>query len=146
MTRSAEKEYDFWLKEIQKVMGQTTTSTNQLNLAGNTLLGRQYRGAWPSDKIPKLKSGQFAIANLDSSQQAGTHWVALAQSGGQLMVYDSFGRKSKKILPAAYRGGKLVVDTELDVEQGKPQKNCGQRCLAALAIFKMYGGQAFMKL
>ncbi len=146
MANSAEKEYNVWLKEIQKVMGRTTTSTNELNLAGSALLGRQYRGAWPSDQIPKLKSGQVAIANLDNSQQPGSHWVALAQSGGQLIVYDSFGRKSKKILPAVYKGGKLAIDTELDIEQGKPQKNCGQRCLAALAVFKMYGGESFMKL
>lgn len=134
------------LSAIQGVMGRETTTTKELNEAGSTLLGRGYRGAWPSDRIPSLKHGQMIIANLDSSKGAGTHWVAVAQDRKKTIVYDSFGRKSSKILPSVHRGGKMVIDTDDDAEQGRAQNNCGQRCLAALAVYRTYGANGLLRL
>lgn len=138
----AEGTYKEILKEIQDAMGKKTTTTAQLNEAGRVLFGRKYRGAWPADRIPKLRHGQVAIANLDDSKGPGTHWVALAQNKKKTIIYDSFGRKGGKILPTIAEG----VDTESDAEQSAAQNNCGQRCLAALAVFEMYGARGMLKL
>ncbi len=141
------------LRSIQKAMGSKTTTTAQLNSAGRSLLGGGYKGAWPADLIPKLKNKEVAIANLDDSKGPGTHWIALAKDKGKIIVYDSFGRKSSKIMPNLHRakrgkrkGGKMVIDTELDGEQGKRQSNCGQRCLAALLVYQIYGSSGLLKL
>ncbi len=141
-----EQKYKELLKEIQKVMGRSTTSTNQLNASGRVLLGAKFKGAWPSDRVPRLRNGDLAIANLDGSGGPGSHWVGLAKHAGKTIVYDSFGRKSRRIIPGLHKGGRSLVDTDLDAEQGKVQKNCGQRCLAALAVFQIYGKEGFMKL
>lgn len=143
---SPEKKYRSLLREIQKVMGSTTTSTHVLNSSGKILLGVKFKGAWPSDAVPRLRNGDMAISNLDGSDGPGSHWVALAKTAGKTMVYDSFGRKARRIIPTLNKGGHSTVDTDLDVEQGKAQKNCGQRCLAALGVFQIYGAKGFMKL
>ncbi|MCP5019378.1 MAG: hypothetical protein GY938_29455 [Ketobacter sp.] len=142
----AERKYRTLLTEIQKVIGKSTTTSTQLNTAGRLLLGVKFKGAWPSDAVPRLKNGDMAIANLDGSEGPGSHWVGLAKEAGKLMVYDSFGRKAHRIIPALHRRGRIILDTEQDAEQGKAQKNCGQRCLAALAVFQVFGAKGFMEL
>ncbi len=142
----AEKKYKMILKAIQEVMGSDTTTSKDLNEAGKTLLGGSYRGAFPSDKIPVLRHGQVAIANLDDSTGPGTHWIGIAQDKHKTIVYDSFGRKSSKIIPSVHRGGKMVIDTDDDAEQRVEQNNCGQRCLAALAVFEMKGSNGLLRL
>ncbi len=142
----AESKYRALLNEIQKIMGKNSTTTSDLNLAGKLLLGAKYKGAWPSDKIPKMRNGDMAIVNLDSRRGAGTHWVGVAKEGGKTIVYDSFGRKSSKIIPSIHKRGGKIFDTERDKEQGVKQKNCGQRCLAALAVFDLYGSGGLLKL
>ncbi len=141
-----EKKYGNLLREIQKAMGRSTTSTHELNTSGKILLGVKFKGAWPSDRVPRLKNGDMAISNLDGSDSPGSHWVALAKDGGKTMVYDSYGRKSRRIIPSLHKGGRSAVDTDLDAEQNAVQKNCGQRCLAALAVYQIYGKEGFMKI
>ena len=66
----------------------------------------------------------YAIVNLDKHDMPGSHWVAMADS----MVYDSFGRDVG-----------LGETTERDVEQGRREDNCGQRCVAFLCVYHAYG-------
>lgn len=115
------------------------TSTTELNRAGRHLFGSAYLGTFPQDRVPPLKKGEMAIANVDTAGLPGTHWVAIAGLGkGQNLVYDSFGRASKKLLPYL-AGGRNVTDTDYDAEQKKVQTSCGQYSLAWLIFLQKYG-------
>ena len=80
-----------------------------------------------------LLDKQCCICNLSPRSSGGSHWIALAQDGDDLLVYDSFGR--------VVADGD-VLHTEDDSEQGKWQMNCGQRCLTWLIIYQNFGRQA----
>ena len=80
-----------------------------------------------------LLNKQCCIVNLDIRESSGSHWIAIAQAGEDLLVYDSFGR-------CVVDGD--VIHTENDPEQNMMETNCGQRCLAWLCIFQQFGGKA----
>jgi len=77
----------------------------------------------------------MCIANLDSSNESGSHWVGIVKNSGKKLIYDSFGRKTKNILPNMTS----TVDTEYDLEQGLLESNCGARSLAALCVYNWWG-------
>jgi len=98
------------------------------------------------DKIPKMKPNQSCIINLDNSSQPGSHWIALFKTPRRgTIIYDSFGRKAKKILnKKLYSKNPLesigkYLETENDAEQRIDESNCGQRCLAWLLVCNLYG-------
>ena len=102
------------------------------------MLGNKFKGVYPSDKIPKLNKLQpYAILNLDNSSKPGSHWIAVAydDNNNNIVVYDSFGRNSQKIIPNLYNAyGGRVIDADYDSEQRIKEDNCGQRSLAWLVI------------
>ncbi len=139
--------YKEQLKHIEKYYtGDKTTYLSQLEGAGKKLLNVKFKGVYPSDKIPKLNDlSPYCILNLDSSKEPGSHWVALAKNGRDSILYDSFGRDNKKIIPnLRYSGNGRIIDTDRDAEQKIMQTNCGSRCLAFLCIFDKYGAKAAM--
>ena len=92
---------------------------------------------------------KYAIVNVDKKRNSrgklnkGTHWVAIAGYGdSKLMVYDSFGRPTKKLLQHLYKQMKKnrigYKDTEYDAEQHWIQQNCGQVSIAWLVFFVKY--------
>jgi hypothetical protein len=88
--------------------------------------------------MPQLtKTQPYAIVNLDTSWEQGSHWIALAKSGKKVIFYDSFGRPNTSILPLL-KGGN-IVNTEDDAEQKMEETNCGQRSLSFLLLFDKYG-------
>ena len=129
------------------------THTGELNKIGKALFGEQYLGTFPQDKLPHQmynKAGSnFAIANVDTAldsmgnPMSGTHWVALAgiPNSSKVMIFDSFGRASKKLLPIISSSGK-IIDTEYDAEQKIVQDSCGQFSMAWLDFFRKYGHAA----
>ena len=145
-----EKYYSGVLKQVEKIMGSQETMSSQLNDFAKNYIGTSYVGTYSSDQIPKLKSGEMCIVNLDKSNQRGSHWVALCKdatlsrssqrSANQLIFYDSFGRSVKKIMPSVRELGK-IIETENDKEQYKKEQNCGQRCLAFCLCFQNLGGK-----
>lgn len=139
-----EQIYNSKLKDVEKYYtGDKTTYLSELNGAGHKLFGVKYKGTFASDKIPKLNDlAPYAILNLDSSKEPGSHWIAVAKSkkGNYLICYDSFGRKNSNIIPKLKSSGNgRIVDTEKDAEQKFQETNCGARCLAFLCIFNDYG-------
>ena len=119
-----------------------STYLDELDMFGTKMLGNKFHGVYPSDKIPKLTTKQpYCILNLDKSTQSGSHWIGVARTPAYILVYDSFGRKTKRILPALFKNsGKLkIVDTEADPEQDILEENCGQRCLSWLILLDNYG-------
>lgn len=131
----AEKLYKKYFKKIVKIMGNKSTYDNELKTIGNKLFDNNFVGVYPSDKIPHLKPKQFIIGNLDKSNQPGSHWIGIVKDKKGLLIYDSFGRKSIKIIPSIYKQYKNIVDTEYDKEQKVEEYNCGQRVLSFLMVY-----------
>ena len=140
----AHKKYDTILRSIKKLVGGKTTYLQQLAKAGTKLFGAKFHGVYPSDKIPQLSNRTpYCILNLDRSDQAGSHWIAVAKSNNDLIVYDSFGRTHKTIIPSLGRGfvGGKVINTDRDCEQDIMATDCGARSLAWLVFFDRYGAK-----
>ncbi len=144
--KKAEKEYEKYLRQIESKHGSKETNSTQLHKIGKRLFGKKFRGVFPSDMIPKMKGGEYAIVNLQNQYQPGDHWVATVKSKGTTYVYDSFGRKTFKILPELVQSGNgVILETENDPEQdlnGTVEENCGQRSFAFLKVYDKYGWQA----
>jgi hypothetical protein len=91
----------------------------------------------------------YFIINTDVLKGNGIHWCSGIIRGKTIYVYDSFGRKTNKILKIfhsnARKHGYSVRDTEYDPEQ-KGGSSCGHRCIAGLKIADKYGIKAFMNL
>ena len=142
--KTAHKKYNTILRSVKKLVGGKTTYLQQLDNAGKDIFGAKFHGVYPSDKIPKLSNRKpYAILNLDKSNQAGSHWIAVAKSGNNIIVYDSFGRKHTNIIPALGRGfvGGKIIDTDRDVEQDIMATDCGARSLGFLVFFDKYGAK-----
>jgi hypothetical protein len=137
---AAEKKYQQLVKHFHKVVGDRTTYDDELRKVAKRLFGRKFMGVFPSDRIPKMKNKQMLIANLDSSGEPGSHWVAIVKENNTTLVYDSFGRSLHKILPKFQGRGKVIM-TEKDAEQRISEDDCGARSLAFLSIFHKYGGR-----
>ena len=54
---------------------------------------KNYLGTFPSDKLPEGVDGAHSfIANIDSSNQPGTHWISIAvDESGCANYFDSYG-------------------------------------------------------
>jgi hypothetical protein len=139
------------LRHIEKLFqglaginGDKSTYMNDLTSIGKKILGTKYKGTFTSDAIPFLTDKRpYCIVNLDNSHQSGSHWIGIAKypKKDRYLVYDSFGRDTKKILPSALNkfGSGNIVDTDSDAEQKAIETNCGQRCLAFLILSDLFG-------
>ena len=116
------------------------------------MFGSKFLGIFAQDCLPlsSMKNGRYAIINVDKKRNSsgnlnkGSHWVAVSSYGdGKLMVYDSFGRPTKKLLQHLYKQMKKnkigYKDTEYDAEQHWIQQNCGQLSMAFLQYYDTYG-------
>jgi hypothetical protein len=146
--KRANEIYKKLFKEIiVPLIGNKTTYQNELDIAGKKLFNSKYAGTFASDEIPKLNNKKkYIILNLDKSNEPGSHWVAVAFHKNKYYFFDSFGRNSKKILPALYKGkGKnKIIDTDNDKDQKESETNCGAKSLTFLLLFDNYGPEAAM--
>ena len=129
MNKSPNEIYDTILLEIERIMGKDTTTNNiELNELCKRILGSKFIGVFSSDQIPKLKKGQSCIANLDTSDKPGSHWVALyCNEHTRCYFYDSFGRPIKSFKNLQKRNRMVQEAKDYDAEQSKTESNCGQR-------------------
>lgn len=123
--------YDTLLKYFETRLGPGSTYTEQLDReAKNFLENHTWKGVFARDQDWKKHVGKgYMIVNLDTKEMKGSHWVAIANN----LLYDSFGRT--RILGP----GANLRDVDRDAEQNILEDNCGQRCLAFLAVHKIYG-------
>lgn len=136
--------YNEYLKKIVRpLLGNDTTYLNDLEKVGRKLFGVKFKGVYPCDKIPKLNDlSPYCIANLDNSKQCGSHWIGIAKIHGknECLVYDSFGRSYKKIIPIlGYNGNGKIINTDRDIEQKVLENNCGERSMAWLCVYDKKG-------
>jgi len=135
--------YNEYLKKIIPILGNDTTYLRDLERTGRKLFGVKFKGVYPCDKIPKLNDlSPYCIANLDNSKQGGSHWIGIAKIHGkdECLVYDSFGRCYKKIIPIlGHNGNGKIKNTDRDVEQKILENNCGARSMAWLCVYDKKG-------
>ena len=62
------------------------------------LLKFRYLGSFPSDYVPTLDNGTFAIINTQPSSLQGEHWIMIANFRQTLYFADSFGCKGYSFL------------------------------------------------
>jgi hypothetical protein len=139
--KEAEKKYNDILKNtVYPLTGNKTTYGNVLEEIAKKIFGKMFHGVYPSDQIPSLSlNKKYAILNLDSSDMGGSHWVAVARDKNDILIYDSFGRKAKKIIPSLTNSTGKIINTDLDAEQKIEETDCGARCIAWLIFFHKYG-------
>lgn len=125
--------YEALLEDFERKLGTGVTTGEQLNNVGSSVFGREWGGVYPRDGAWRKAKG-YKIVNLDKKGQRGSHWVGVKDE----IAYDSFGRAN--ILGPGLR------DVERDAEQDKQEDNCGQRCLAWLATYKLLGPEEAMKI
>ena len=58
------------------------------------LLKFRYLGSFPSDYVPTLDNGNFAIINTQPSKLQGEHWIMVANFRHELYFADSLGCKN----------------------------------------------------
>jgi hypothetical protein len=135
--------YNQYLKQVYTLLGNKSTYLSELEGVGRKLLKVKFKGVFPSDKIPKLNDlSPYCILNLDKSTQSGSHWISLAKfpNSSDSLVYDSFGRDFKEIIPALnYTGNGRIINTDRDPEQKIQETDCGARCIAWLMVFDRHG-------
>ncbi len=142
--KQALEAYNKYLKKIiYPLIGDRTTYLNQLLGAGKKLFGVKFKGVYASDKIPKLNDlSPYCILNLDKSDEPGSHWIALIKikNKKQCIVYDSFGRDYKKIIPILNSSGNgRIKNSDRDPEQKIKETDCGARCIGFIMVFDKMG-------
>lgn len=131
---------------IEPWVGNGITYGSDLSKVGSKLF-QNFKGVHPSDQIPQMRHGDSCIINLDKSNQPGSHWIALVRHKKKTIIYDSFGRQSKLILPDVPLSIlSTFIDTDTDPEQNILENNCGARCLAFLCIYYKWGVRMAMQL
>lgn len=112
---------------------------------GHKLFKGKYVGTYPADMIPNLNQRhRYCILNLDRSDQPGSHWVACGYDtlNDKILVYDSFGRPTSKIIPSLVdKFGPQLEMVDDDAEQQIHEEDCGARCLAFLYVLDRMGPQ-----
>lgn len=132
--------YNKILKElVEAKLGNDTTFANELDTMGKIYFKNHFKGVFPSDIMPELKNGDCCLFNLDKHNEQGSHWIAVYCDKKNIIVYDSFGRPTKKIIPTLSNLKKHIIDAEYDPEQKIIENNCGQRSLAWLLFLKAFG-------
>jgi hypothetical protein len=136
------KYFPLYRQMLQEIGHDGSTGNMELDRVGRKFLGAKYLGSFAQDKVPTkiyTKGKHYAIVNVDTAGMRGTHWVGLASLPGsnRVMVFDSFGRATKTLLPLLRQN--FVVDTDRDAEQRIVQLSCGQFALAWLVFFDRYG-------
>lgn len=103
---------------------------------GHELFGERYHGTYSSDELPKLTAKKpYAITNVDTSSMRGSHWCSIFRdpSKKKYLIFDSFGRTTKSLIPSAYKKYK-PVDADHDSNQKDSQNDCGSRSIAFLMV------------
>ena len=129
--KKANRIYQSLLSYFESRLGTGVTNNRQLDREAKRLFEPyEWHGVFAANQNWKQHIGKgYCIVNLDPIGSPGSHWVGIAGN----LLYDSFGRAN--ILGAI----KNLEDTDRDPEQEKREDNCGQRVLAFLVIYKIYG-------
>lgn len=138
------KEYINTLRELETSSPINFYDSKQLNdMAKNTRLRNKWNMCNSWDLYRPNNNKIYSILNTDDSSKAGTHWVAVVQTGNTLYVYDSFGRTKEYLMKQfndwMNNNNYKVVFVNKKGEQNGKQVNCGLRALLWLIFVDKYG-------
>jgi hypothetical protein len=128
---------------VNRCIGHREVTSNfELHKCASRLMKaapNRFLGVFAADRFPsQARSGDVWIANLDTHDKPGSHWVGVLQRKDDLLIYDSFGRSNGTI----FKGhGRLsaMKSTDRDAEQKVEQNDCGQRSLAWILLVSYFG-------
>ncbi len=106
------------------------TTTSYINTFTTQVDG--FIGAFPCDKIPAMSSRMkkySVIVNLDTSQEAGSHWIALLIKNKTVFYYDPLGQKNNNEHITDYMNKFAVQLYNKQQIQSKLSDYCGLYCL-----------------
>ena len=107
------------------------TTTEYINKF--TTLVDGFVGAFPCDRIPVMNSKlkkYSVIVNLDTSQNAGSHWIALLIKNKTVYYYDPLGQKNNNDYITSFMSNFTVQLYNDQQVQSKLSEYCGLYCLA----------------
>lgn len=137
---ASEELYNKELKKIESQLGTGVTYGSELAKLAHKMFGSEFKGVFAANEIEKLKKEDgYYIFNLDKRDEPGSHWIGVVKDSGNILVYDSFGRDTKEIIPNVHSIGNFIQDTENDAEQKNWQENCGARVISFLKVYDDYG-------
>lgn len=139
----AKKLFDKTKQKIISKIGRRAMDSVQVHNIGKALFSNKFLGVFPVDKVPLSKSG-YAIVNTDVSGNPGIHWVGFIRKGNTAYIFDSFARKSSKILKILTDRLKIkgiqIINSDLsDHEQRGKSQVCGQLSLSWLQVAHKLG-------
>lgn len=113
-----------------------TTTTHDLLEHGRKLMGADFVGVFPMDKLPPLSTltaGQAFIVNTDTSNLPGRHWIAVYVKQYVIEVFDPFGATAYPHLLVNHlhmdSRRRRVAYNRMAIQE-PTSKLCGQHCLA----------------
>lgn len=113
-------------------------SLNELDLYKiiNRLKVKYFRGVFMRDALPmKPNFNECAVINLDSIQNAGTHWTAYCKKGKSVYYFDSFGNLQPPKELIDYFGSDVKIYYNNLKYQEFGTVVCGQLCITFLHYF-----------
>lgn len=99
-----------------------------------------FRGVYMRDTLPpKVRKKECGIVNLNTSNEAGSHWVCYYKDGSNKRIYfDSFGQitpiEIQKYLKtkSEFANNEPVIQRNTDIVQAVNTHICGHLCLFVL--------------
>ena len=88
------------------------------------IMSEHFLGVFPRDMIPKHTGNGSLIANTDTSDKPGTHWVAMYKENHECEFFDSYGRApfENNFLEIRTRHNKVKLQSDYS-------QVCGHYCL-----------------
>lgn len=114
---------------------------------GRKILGKKFKGVYPADSHPNMKSKHFIIFNQSNHDEIGTHFVCFGIVKNKLIYFDSLGFKLDNNKLIKFRKNKFkkklrFVDMRVKI-QSNMSNFCGIFCLAFLLSLKLRDRQFF---
>ena len=113
----------------------------QIDEIGKKYLKNKFKGVYAVDNL-LFKPGLY-IVNTDKANKSGTHWVGLKITTKRIYIYDSFSRKSSKILKILYdkaiKKGLKIIDVNTETDQYDKSEVCGPISLSFLITINKFG-------
>ena len=140
--KMSENVFRSYKKQLIKKLGKKGLYDTDINTVGKELFKTKWLGCHASDKIVVSKIG-YQILNVDTSKQAGSHWIGIYTTHKNCYIYDSFGRPSSKLIrnvtQKLRKKGIKIYDSDPDAEQRGNSEICGQLSLSWLMVVKILG-------
>ena len=145
------KDFTREVKKMKRTLGQGMTFGDELNKHMKKKFPKLYFGIFSQDTIPRrIPRKCYLIVNVDKRSQSGSHWLGLYKNGKNVWVFDTFARKSSKLVPFLVKQFNKqqirVIDTHRGKDQTDAQEDCGHRVISFFMMVKKYGIRKTVKI